>query len=306
MNIRRTLSALWTIVRHRRGISGLSSPLLSDRWLPYLLLVGSLALTYWLWNNHRQDERRVQQLQFQHLVASARAQLDERIDDHKQILRAAAALFSSTDRINHEAWRDYVTGLKLEQGYPAVQAVSFARAVDSGRLPELVSQMRDSSLPDFAVHPAGERDRYVVNVLTEPMPGINRNAIGLDLWHDADQRQTMQRASAAGAPMISGKIGLETDAQGAPVPGFLMVPPVVRKTGEVYGYVHSPFRMPVLIEETLKVLSPSVYLSVHDGTDDSAEHLLYTSAAQERIAAAKFVHREVINVGGRNLSLIHI
>ena len=119
-----------------------SSALLTDRWLPWLLLAVSLALTNWLWSDHRQDERRVQQIQFQHSVTAVRAQLDERINDHKQILRAAAALFSSTERVKHQVWRDYVAGLKLEQTYSVIQAVSFARALNAGQLPALVNEMR--------------------------------------------------------------------------------------------------------------------------------------------------------------------
>ena len=277
--------------------------LLSDRWLPWMVLATTLALTYWLWNNHRQSEQQSRQALFQFEVSHIRAELDARIDGHKQVLRAAAALFSSTDRVSHDAWRDYVAGLNLEQVYPVIQALSFARTVNTSQVQALVSQMRGAGVADFAVRPAGERDQYVVTTFTGPMRGANRKAIGQDLWHDADQRKTMQHALATGAPAITGKLSLETDAQGQPVPGFIMYQPVIRKTGEVHGYVLSPFRMPVLIEEMLKTRPPAIFLSVHDVSDGSAENLLYAGVAQERLAAAKFVHLESISVGGRTWSM---
>lgn len=43
----------------------------------------------------------------------------------------------------------------------------------------------------------------VLTLFTEPMRGANRKAIGQDLWHNADQRQAMQRALATGAPPIT-------------------------------------------------------------------------------------------------------
>ena len=58
-------------------------------------------------------------------------------------------------------------------------------------------------MTDFAVRPAGERDQYVLTLFTEPMRGANCKAIGQDLWHNADQRQAMQRALATGAPAIT-------------------------------------------------------------------------------------------------------
>ena len=142
-----------------------SRPLLNDHGLPWLLLAGSLALTAWLWNDHRQNEWRAEQALFQLEVSNIRTELTARIAGHSQVLRVAAALFSSTDRVRHQAWRDY--------------------------------------------------------------------------------------------------------------------------------------GMPVLIDEMLKTRPPAVFLSIHDGSDQSAEHLLYANAAQERLAAALFVHRENISFGGR-------
>ena len=280
-----------------------SRQLLSDRWLPWLLLAGSLVLTTWFWRDHRQDEQREQQALFQLEVSHVHAALVARIDGHKQVLRAAAALFSSANPVSHATWRDYIAGLKLERVYPVIQAVSFARAVNSVQLQALVREMRASGVADFAVHPPGERNYYAVNVFTAPMHENHRQTLGQDLWHNADQRQTMERAEALGAPAITGKLGSETDAQGQPLPGFIMYQPVVRKAGEIYGYVLSPFRMQVLIEEVLETRPPAVFLSVHDGSDESAENLLYASVAQERLAAAKFGHSENISIGGRVWSM---
>jgi diguanylate cyclase (GGDEF)-like protein/PAS domain S-box-containing protein len=275
-------------------------------WPAWIALACALALTLVAWRYTEQDLQRQLRREFDAEVSEVRADLKANLLGHTQTLRAAAALFAASDQVTRKDWRDFVTGLQLERDYPATQALAFARSVGAAELAALVKQARKDGIADFAVHPAGLRERYVVNVYAEPAVGPNRKALGYDMWQDAARREAMQKARASGEPTITGKITLKVDDQDNPVPAFIMYLPVAAKSGgEPYGYVLSPFRMPALMAGLLQRTSRAVSLSIHDGADPRPENLLYRSAAADRAVPAKLVHSETLQVGGRPWTLTY-
>ncbi|MCX7155598.1 MAG: EAL domain-containing protein [Rhodocyclales bacterium] len=273
-------------------------------WAAWIALASSLALTAVAWRYTQQDVEREMRREFDAEVIQVRADLNTRIAGYTQALRRAAALFAASDEVTRKDWRDFVAGLKLERDYPAMQAVAFARAVTAAELGALVREVRRRGVPDFAVRPPGRRDRYVVNVYAEPYAGLNVKALGYDMWEDIDRRETMERARDTGEPAITRRTTLKIDEQGNPAPAFIMYLPVVSKSsGKVYGYVLSPFRMPILMEDLFKGSPRAVSLEIHDGADSGPESLFYRSAGEDHPAAAKLVHSETLTVGGRPWTL---
>ncbi|MCX7150906.1 MAG: CHASE domain-containing protein [Rhodocyclales bacterium] len=275
-------------------------------WPAWLALVCSLLLTLVAWRYSQQEVERQLRLEFDAEVAQLRTDLNVHLAGYTRTLRAAAALFAASDNVTREEWREYVAVLKLERDYPAMQAVAFARAVSDAELAALVSEVRQSGVSDFAMRPPGRRDRYVINVFAEPYSGPNIKALGYDMWQDSDRRETMQRARDSGEPMITRRITLKIDEHGNPAPAFIMYLPVAAKSGrEVYGYVLSPVRMPVLMEMLFKQSSRLVSLSIHDGAEPRPESLFYRSTADDGSLAAKFVHSEISIIGGRPWTLTY-
>lgn len=274
-------------------------------WPAWVALACSLALTAVVWRYTLQDIERQLRLEFEAEVTQARADLDSRIGAYTQTLRGAAALFAASNTVSREDWRDYVAGLKLEVNYPGIQAVIFARSVAEADLGALVEAVRRSGLPDFAAHPPGRREHYVVNVYSEPNTVLNSKAIGHDMWQDADSRETMQRARGAGEPMITGRVTLLIDDQN-PVPAFIMYLPVLTGSGtHVFGYVLSPVRMPALMADLLKRNPRGISLSIYDGTVTRAENLLYSSDPEPAGPAPRLGSSEIVKVGGRPWTLTY-
>ncbi|TRZ92057.1 MAG: PAS domain S-box protein, partial [Rhodocyclaceae bacterium] len=277
-----------------------------ELWPAWVALVCSLSLTFVAWRNSQHDVERQLRLEFDAEVAQLRNDFNVHIAGYTRTLRAAAALFAASDNVTRKEWRDYVAVLKLERDYPAMQAVAFARAVNDAELAALVGEVRRSGVSDFAVRPPGRRDRYVVNVFAEPYSGLNIKALGYDMWQDADRRETMQRARDSGEPTITRRITLMVDEQSNPAPAFIMYLPVATKSGhQVYGYVLSPVRMPVLMETLFRHGSRGVSLSIHDGIEPRPESLFYSSTAENSSLTAKFVHSETSKVGGRPWTLTY-
>jgi diguanylate cyclase (GGDEF)-like protein/PAS domain S-box-containing protein len=272
-------------------------------WPAWIALVCSLALTVVAWRYTQQDLDRRMRAEFDAGVSQMRADIDAGIAGYMRTLRGAAALFAASDKVTREDWHGYVAGLRLETDYPAMQALIFARAVTGEELGALVREVRKSGIADYAVRPPGRRERHVVSVYAEPYVGLNVQALGRDIFQDPARREAMERARNADQPVITGKVRLLMDGHN-PVPSFAMMLPVPSKSGgEVFGYVLSPFRMPVLMADLLKRSPRDVSLSIHDGIDPRPENLFYRSDTKERPSAAKFVHSETLVVGGRPWTL---
>jgi diguanylate cyclase (GGDEF)-like protein/PAS domain S-box-containing protein len=125
------------------------------------------------------------------------------------------------------------------------------------------------------------------------------------MWQDADRRAAMQRARDSGEPAITGKVTLKIDEQTEPVPAFIMFLPVAAKSGNgLLGYVLSPFRMPILMDDLLKGSPRGLALTIHDGAEVSSENLFYNSGADPH-KAARFVHGETVTVAGRPWTLTY-
>ncbi len=275
-------------------------------WPAWIALACGLSVTWVAWLSDQGNIERQLRLEFEADTSQIRSDLSTRIAGYTQTLRAAAALFATSNNVTREDWHAYVKGLKLERSYPAIQAVAFARSVSGNDLESLVGDIRKGGVTEFAMRPPGRRDRYVINVFAEPFTGLNIKALGYDMWQDADRRETMQHASASGEPMITGRTTLRIDEQSNPVPAFIMFMPVVRKPGDSeYGYVLSPFRMPALMADLLGSHARGISISVNDGAQARPDNFFYRSHEAGGHVAAKFTHSEQMLIGGRTWTLTY-
>ncbi len=266
-------------------------------------LACSLAISLAVWQHSRMEVERHLRMEFEAELAKFRTDLNSRLIGNARALRAATALFIASDEVTRKDWSDFVRSLRLEKDFPAMQAMAFARAVDDAGLEALVREMRASGAADFSPRPPGRRDRYVMNVLAAPDNDENRRALGYDMWQDPERRATMLRALASGDPAITGRITLKIDEQGRQVPAFIMYLPVPpRADGQQGGFVLSPFRMPVLMDELIQHGRRGISLTIHDGDTPRPEALYYRSHLNPP-GEARLAHSETFGFGGRQWRL---
>jgi diguanylate cyclase (GGDEF)-like protein/PAS domain S-box-containing protein len=269
-----------------------------------LTLVCTLAITLAVWQHSRMEIERHLRLEFEAELAKFRTDLNSRLTGNARALRAATALFNASDEVTRSDWADFVRSLRLERDFPAMQALAFARDVDDAGLDALVREMRAGGVADFSPRPPGRRDRYVINVFTAPDDDGNRRALGYDMWQDAERRAAMQRALASGEPSITGRITLKIDEQGRQMPAFIMYLPVPpRADGSHGGFVLSPFRMPVLMDDLVQSARWGIALTIHDGDSRGAEALYFQSHATSSEGKARLMHSESFSFGGRSWRL---
>ncbi|MBI5898084.1 MAG: EAL domain-containing protein [Rhodocyclales bacterium] len=269
-----------------------------------LTLACTLALTLAVWQHSRMEVERHLRVEFEAELAKLRTDLNARLTGNARALRAAVALFNASDEVTSRDWADFVRSLRLEKDFPAMRGMFFARDVDESGLNALLREMRAAGVADFSVRPPGRRERYVINVFMAPEDAGNRRALGYDVWQDAEHRAAMQRARDSGEPAIARLAKLNIDEQGRQMPAFIMYLPVPpRADGSQGGFVLSPFRMPVLMDELFHPARRGIALTIHDGDTRHPDALYYRSHANSPQGQARLTHSESFSFGGRQWRL---
>lgn len=99
-------------------------------WLaPWLVMSACLVITALVWNAARLNETQELQLVFNAEVKDIHTRIDERLDDYSDILQGVAGLFAASLAVDRPEFRAYVEKLHLEQTYPGIQGVGFARLI---------------------------------------------------------------------------------------------------------------------------------------------------------------------------------
>ena len=144
----------------------------SGRYMPQLMaacvLVLMLGLTYVAWASARAAVVQSMQTAFEADVRETVAQVEQRMQAYKQVLRGAQGLLYSSQSITHQAFHDYVAALRLDENYTGLQNLAIVRVVPKADREAHVTAMRESGLPDYHLHPAGEREAYAALTRIEP------------------------------------------------------------------------------------------------------------------------------------------
>jgi diguanylate cyclase (GGDEF)-like protein/PAS domain S-box-containing protein len=126
-------------------------------WPAWIAVACALALTFVAWRDAREDFEQRLRREFDAEARQLQAGLGARIGGYSRVLRAATALFAASDEVTRKDWRDFVGGLHLGADYPGLQAMSFARVVDSAERRAAMQLAQTSGAPAITgrVAPAG-------------------------------------------------------------------------------------------------------------------------------------------------------
>jgi signal transduction histidine kinase len=156
------------------------------------------------------------QARFNNLARGVQTALIGRIKNYTDVLRGSASLFQTSPDLTREQFHNYVTGLSLEQEFPGVDAINFARYVTDADRPEFEARMRkevagmSSGYPAFRIFPPGRRANYNIVTYIEPIAGF-AHRFGYDITghgevpaHRAMRDTGHISASAIPVPFLSG------------------------------------------------------------------------------------------------------
>ena len=257
----------------------------ATRFLPWMVLVAMLGVTWVLWDHERQTARNELRTQFGFALRDTVSQIEQREAAYEQMLLGVRGLFAATDLMNRQAVRDYVEMLQLDANFSGIKAVGVIKWIPSRQKAAHIADMRGLGLSDYAITPSGERDDYAPIIQSAPDLGREPVLLGIDPWADPVRRQAMERARDSGMPAITGKVRLAGDKGIEAPPGFIMFLPifsrnqtldsVFQRRVSLIGWVYTSFHMNDFMASLYGKQASGLSLSIYDDTNPTDSTLMY-------------------------------
>ncbi|MFZ4535290.1 CHASE domain-containing protein [Propionivibrio sp.] len=261
--------------------------------LPWLVLVVGLAVTYLIQQVALTAANLVLQDQFAYQMREISLRIEQRLVAYQQVLLGARGLFSASESIEREEFREYVRNLQLAKHYPGIQGVGFSLIVLPQEKAGHIAAIRQQGFPEYSMRPEGERDLYTAIIYLEPFADRNLRAFGYDMYSEAVRRVAMEAARDLGSAAISGKVTLVQEAGQQVQAGFLMYVPVFRngqpnqtlaeRRAGIIGWVYAPFRLNDLMQGILGEQGDSIHLEIFDGKSATPETLMFNNRVEESV-----------------------
>jgi signal transduction histidine kinase/CHASE1-domain containing sensor protein len=157
---------------------------------------------------------------FRNMALTAQSAITGRIKTYTDVLRGSASLFQTQNELTREQFHNYVDGLNLEQEFPGIETINFARHVlDADRAAFEDVQRRDlakvaAGYPPFSIKPAGRRPQYTVLTYIEPISAW-AHKFGTDVQSLPAVDASLAESRDTGLPTSSGtKVTLNSTAVG--------------------------------------------------------------------------------------------
>ena len=238
-------------------------------------LLVSVMVVLLVWHQMREQGREQARREFNLLNSSTVAELESRMNDYKQVLRAGAALLESREETSRETWHRFIERLALPEHYPGFLGVGVSQIITPEALADHEAAVRAEGFPDYQIHPVGERSRYTSIIYLEPFTGRNLAAFGYDMYSDPVRRAAMDLAVSKNAAVLSNAVTLLQEPDADVQSGVLMYLPsyhpgmplssVSQRWQALRAFVYSPFRMDDLITGTLGAPDELVHFEIYDG-----------------------------------------
>jgi PAS domain S-box-containing protein len=245
---------------------------------------------------------------FLYRAEKERDNIVRRLQSYELVLQGAAAFIESSEGVDRDEWRRYVTHLELDKTLPGLHGVGMALMVAPAERERHINAIRADGLADYTIWPAGERQQYSSIVYLEPATEANRKVIGYDMFAESIRRDAMERARDRGRAALSGKVTLVQEEADEMQAGFLMYLPIYRtdlprttieeRRKAHLGFVYSPFRATDLMRHLIGQDMKDVELVLYD-EEALAEKLLFDSRQWASPSAdGRYVAALPIEIGG--------
>jgi len=290
------------------------------RWLaqlPWIILGLGLAITVLVWVNEQHQQRDIRRADFRRQVDKVQTGIENRLQANEQILRGVAGLFAANGQVTRAQFHAFVESLQLPEHYPGIRGVGFARLIAAADTAALVQAIRAEGVPDFALHPPGERAITTAIVYLEPFDWRNRRAFGYDMFSETVRREAMTRAWDEDRTALSGKVRLMQETEQDVQAGFLLYLPVyqpglphdtpAQRRANLLGWAYSPLRMTDLMQSFLQrnfpELAGRIAVTIYDGTLVVPAQLMFSSTPGSQPTTVNFQATARVELGGHSWTL---
>ncbi len=115
------------------------------------------------------------------------------------VLYSAQSLFESSDSVSRPEWKTFVTSLKLDQRYPGVAAVSFAKHITDSQKVKFIQDTRNDKsrtgqdLSKYNIFPDTQNSDYFPIYYLEPSEG-RESSFGFNVISETTRAETVKKA----------------------------------------------------------------------------------------------------------------
>ncbi|MEO0872456.1 MAG: CHASE domain-containing protein, partial [Pseudomonadota bacterium] len=277
MDLRRE-SAASSVNRIRRWL--VSYP----RGIPLALFVTISAITALSVFAIESNARATEEAQVRGRAQFIASALEQRANNFSSYLRAGAALLSTTQEVERDLFRQFVSELRLDLDYRGSEGIGWAAVIGKDAVSEFAAQQRRLQ-PDFpAIRPPVSEDAAFAAPVAyfHPDTPDNRRALGFDMYSEPVRASAMGEAQRSGQPTASARITLARQG-GEDAPGFVIFEPVSRPVPggrsmdrALAGFIYSPFSAGEFLDAALEEESTggAAYgVRLYDGIAET-KHLL--------------------------------
>ena len=172
--------------------------------LPWLVLAIGLLITMAVAAVIHHRDRLYNQELFEHEAKLLESELQERLDDYKNVLRACEGIVAHDPELEPRDWHTFVSALDVATTFQGIDRLSFIRYVRHQDRPAFEAHERQK-YADFTIQPPGEREDYMVFTLTESLMA-QQSVIGFDAGTRPERRALAERAAERGRAELSNPI----------------------------------------------------------------------------------------------------
>jgi signal transduction histidine kinase len=186
-------------------------------------------------------------------VAIFEQSLRSRLASYEQVLRGEVGLFQATGEVTSDHFTSYLGVYKIENNYPAIQAIIYAKVFRTEQLAEVEQELRNQGIANFSLTPLEPSLDEHASVAYVWTTDNNYQAFmpGFDSYADPVRRTAMLEARDTGQTTLSGRLAFAKLNNDAAVAGFTMYTPyygasipitVEARRQAIQGYVYASFR----------------------------------------------------------------
>ncbi|SEM89706.1 PAS domain S-box-containing protein/diguanylate cyclase (GGDEF) domain-containing protein [Nitrosospira multiformis] len=227
-----------------------------------LTLAFFISLTLAGWSIVQNLQERNENTQFDKVLAEVIRKIEHHFLGYEQVLKGGVGLLLASQSVSRKEWRTYVTALRIDDNYPGIEGIGFAKYIPPSKLAAHIEEVRAEGFPFYKVWPEDSRQEYTSVVYLEPFSGSNLRAFGYDMLSDPVRYAAMSRARDTGVAALSDKVKLiqETweDVQAGvlmylPYYGVANLPETLEdRRASLSGYVYARFRMDDFVRAVLQ------------------------------------------------------
>ncbi len=284
-----------------------------NAWIAFIIFIFGLIVTSGATYYIHKDEESQSNQEFALICNEIKSKIETRLHAHSQLLRSSAASFAISDTFTRKDWKEFINSSRIEKNLPGIQGVGFSYIVPKSELQQHIQRIQneskqDSTIGDYNITPAGEREIYTSIIYLEPVDFRNRRAFGYDMFSEPVRRKAMEESRDYDIASLSGKVSLKQETDTDFQYGTLMYVPVYFKykpietveerRAAILGWVYSPYRMDDLMKGILgrwdTINNERIHLQVYDEDDLSAHSLLFNSQTKIDPEHDKQKYRTVI------------